>query len=161
VLLALDAEVKLASIRGERTVPLERFFTGYRKTAMEPDELMVSVRIPKPLPVLARFYKVSKRRHDDISTVAAAFAIALDDKRKITSARLAYGGVAATPVRARDAEAALEGKAFDGAAIEAAKRAIARAFSPMTDQRGSAEYRAAMAVRLLDKLYADTAGDRS
>jgi len=155
VLLALDAEVRVASIRGERVVPLESFFTGYRKTALEKDELLVSVRIPKPFPSIARFYKVSKRRHDDISTVAAAFTLDLDPSGVVTRARLAYGGVAATPARARAAEEALVGKRWSASTVESIKPALAGAFTPMTDQRGSAEYRKAMVTRLFEKLWAE------
>ncbi len=160
VLLALGAEVTLASRAGERTVPLDAFFRGYRKTAMEPGELLVSVRIPKPFPSIGRFYKVSKRRHDDISTVAAAFALDLDASGVVTEARLAYGGVAATPVRARAAEDALRGKKWSAAAVSDAKAALEGAFTPMSDQRGSAGYRAAMVSRLMDKLWAETGGER-
>lgn len=156
VLLALDAEVRLASIRGERRLPLDSFFTGYRKTALENDELLVSVRIPKPLPAISRFYKVSKRRHDDISTVAAAFALDLDSAGIVTRARLAYGGVAATPARARAAEAALVGKPWCAESVDAIKPELASAFTPMTDQRGSAEYRKAMVVRLIEKFWQET-----
>ncbi len=159
VLLALDAEVRLASREGERSVPLASFFTGYRKTAMKPGELLVSVRIPKPFPSIARFYKVSKRHHDDISTVAAAFALELDGG-VVTKARLAYGGVAATPVRATKAEAALVGKRWSASSVAEARAALEGAFTPMTDQRGSAAYRAAMVTRLIDKLWAETGGER-
>ncbi len=160
VLLALDAELCLASTRGERTLPLETFFTGYRKTAMAEDEILVSVRIPKPYPSIARFYKVSKRRHDDISTVAAAFALDLDADGVVTRARLAYGGVAATPARARAAEEVLLGKRWSASAVEAVKAELAGAFTPMTDQRGSADYRKAMVTRLVDKLWLETGAGR-
>src|SRR5689334_5415545 len=69
LLLALDARVKIAGARGERTVPLESFFVGYRKTALQSGEVLVSVILPKPFPEVVRFYKVAKRRADDISTV--------------------------------------------------------------------------------------------
>src|SRR5690606_24642362 len=97
-LLALGAELRLASKDGERIVPLDGFFTGYRQTLLAPGEIVVAVRIPKPFPARARFYKVSKRELDDISTVAAAFTIDLDDGM-VRRASVAYGGVAATPVR--------------------------------------------------------------
>lgn len=160
VLLALDAELRLASREGERTIPLSEFFLGYRKTALGAGEIIVSVRIPKPYPSIARFYKVSKRRHDDISTVAAAFALHLDRAGTIEKARLAYGGVAATPARALKAEAVLAGKRWSAAAVAEAKSALAGAFTPMTDQRGSAAYREAMVTRLFDKLWAETGGER-
>ncbi len=159
VLLALGAEVELVSLEGTRKVALDRFFLGYRKTALSPSELLARVIVPKPFPSISRFYKVSKRRHDDISTVAAAFALDLDDARVVQRARLAYGGIAATPVRAEAAEKALMGKRFSAAAIEDAKAALDGVFHPLTDQRGSAEYRKAMVPRLLDKLWADFGGE--
>lgn len=155
VLLALDAEVVAASTEGERVVPIDELFTGYRQTSLKPGELIAKVRIPKPFPTVGRFYKVSKRVHDDISCVAAGFALRLEDG-VVTRARLAYGGVAATPVRAKDAEKALEGKPWSAAAVEEAKAKLDGAFTPMSDQRGSADYRAAMVPSLLDKLWAET-----
>ncbi|MEC7523500.1 MAG: xanthine dehydrogenase small subunit [Myxococcota bacterium] len=156
VLLALGAEVILASKGGERSVPVSELFTGYRQTALQPGEVIAKVRIPRPFPTIGRFYKVSKRIHDDISTVAAGFAIELDEGGVVKSARLAYGGVAATPARASDAEEALVGKKWSAEAVADAKTRLARTFTPMTDQRGSADYRAAMVTRLLDKLWAET-----
>ena len=155
-LLALGAQVIAASVHGERAIELDALFTGYRQTALKEGELIARVRIPKPYPQIGRFYKVSKRVHDDISTVAAGFAIDLDASGTVTAARLAYGGVAATPVRATEAEAALVGKPWSAASIAEAKTKAAGAFSPMTDQRGSADYRAAMVTSLLDKLWAQT-----
>ncbi|MEZ4249694.1 MAG: xanthine dehydrogenase small subunit [Polyangiales bacterium] len=151
-LLALDAEVVLASKTGERTVPLDGFFTGYRKTILAPGEILRAVRIPKPLPTIQRFYKVSKRVMDDISTVAGAFALTLAADGTIAKARLAYGGVAATPVRAKDAEAALVGKRFDESAVRVIRPLLQKAFSPMDDHRGSAAYRKAMVTSLVEKL---------
>ena len=121
VLLALGAEVILASAEGERTVPVSELFTGYRKTALKDGEVIAKVRIPRPFPTIGRFYKVSKRVHDDISTVAAGFAIDLDDAGVVKQARLAYGGVAATPARASDAEKALVGKKWSAEAVADAK----------------------------------------
>jgi len=156
-LLALDAELSLASADGERTVPLEGFFTGYRQTALRPGEILESVRVPRPFARIQRFYKVSKRELDDISTVAAAFALDLDRDGMVTKARLAYGGVAATPVRAHDAERVLEGAIWSVETVGRARTALEGAFSPISDHRGSAEYRQAMVLSLLDKLWAETA----
>jgi xanthine dehydrogenase small subunit len=157
VLLALDARVVVAGQRGERSLPLDGFFTGYRRTALEPGELIVSVVVPLPVPGIARFYKVSKRELDDIATVAAGFAIDLDAAGRVRVARLAYGGVAATPARAREAESAMVGRRWGPEAVAAARPALDAAFRPLDDQRGSARYRSAMVVRLLEKLCAETA----
>lgn len=155
-LLALDAEVELASLGGTRRVALADFFTGYRKTLARPDEILTAVLIPLPLPEVQRFYKVSKRVVDDISTVAAGYSLRLDTARKISAARLAYGGVAATPARARDAEAAMLGQTWDLALVRKVQPLLAKAFQPIGDHRGSADYRATMVVRLLEKLWFDT-----
>jgi xanthine dehydrogenase small subunit len=156
VLLALDAAVELMSKTGTRTVALAEFFTGYRKTVLAPGELLSKIHVPRRQLSHAHFYKVSKRVLDDISTVAAAFALELDQSGKITHARLAYGGIAATPVRARAAEDALLGRPWTRESVAAVAPLLARAGTPMSDHRGSAEYRAAMMMRLLEKFLAET-----
>jgi xanthine dehydrogenase small subunit len=148
LLLALDAQVRIASAQGERVLPLDGFFTAYRRTALAPGELLVSVIVPKPLPPVARFYKVAKRQCDDISTVAACFAI-----RAEGTMRIAYGGVAATPVRVHKAEEALSGGCTE-AAVARACDILSRTLDPIGDHRGSAEYRLAMAQSLLEKFEA-------
>ena len=133
-------------MNGERAIPLHTFFRSYRQTALARGEILRSVRIPKPLPARACFYKLAKRRLDDISTVAAAIAIRADG-----TARLAFGGVAPIPVRAVEAEHAIaEGDAG------LAKAILRRTLRPMSDHRGSAEYRVAMAQSLLDKFFWET-----
>ncbi len=160
VLLALGAEVVLTSAAGERVLPLERFFTGYRQTALQPGEVIRAVRIPLPLAPQARFYKVSKRRLDDISTVAAAFALRLEGGR-VQSIRIGLGGVAPTPVRAVQTEAFLEGKPWDERTVRAASELIRGEFRPIDDHRGSAAYRSAMLSSLLYKFYTETAEVRT
>jgi xanthine dehydrogenase small subunit len=152
VLLALDAELTLASLRGVRRVALDGYFRGYRQTALAPDEIILSIRLPAlpPCTSLAA-EKVSKRRDQDISAVAAAFRITLLDG-KMAAVRLAYGGVAATPVRARHAEAALEGQAPQETAFAAAVAALADDIAPLSDWRGRAEYRRLVAGNLLHRL---------
>ena len=154
-LLALDAVLVLGSAEGLREVPLSEFFLDYRKTALASGEVVIAVRVPKPFPTVQRFYKVSKRVMDDISTVAAGFALWLDGAGVVVKARLAYGGVAATPARATAAEDALEGHPFDAMAVVRASTHLSTAFTPMSDHRGSDRYRAAMVPRLLEKLHAD------
>jgi xanthine dehydrogenase small subunit len=161
-LLALDAELELRSLAGARTVPLAEFFRGYRRTALAPDELITRVRIARAQPTHARFYKVSKRVLDDISTVAAGFALDLDDAGRVTRARLAYGGIAATPIRARALEDALLGQPWSPETVTALTPLLAGLGTPMSDHRGSAEYRRAMVVQLLRKFAAETtSGPRS
>ena len=156
LLLALDARVRIAGPRGQRTVPLDAFFLGYRKTALQPGELLVSIIVPKPFPAIARFYKAAKRRMDDISTVAACFALDLDDDGRVRRARLAYGGVAAVPLRAVDAEEAILGRPLDRAALRRAQEVLARTLHPIDDHRGSAAYRLALTQTLLESFVGQT-----
>ncbi|MHC4391614.1 MAG: xanthine dehydrogenase small subunit [Planctomycetota bacterium] len=156
VLLSLDSALVLASSRGERTVPLDGFFLAYRETQLAPDEVIRAIRIPRgPAAGSARrvsdAYKVSKRREMDISIVAGAFTIDLDVAGVITKARLAYGGVAATTMRARDAEAALCGTPWNAGAAERVRELLRAAFEPISDHRAEASYRRALVVRLFDR----------
>ena len=151
MLLALDAIVHVAGSSGRRPIPLSSFFTGYRQTAMEPGELIVAIEIPKPLPRFARFYKVAKRRLDDISTVSAAMALDVDSHGKVERARFAFGGVAATPIRARDAEAAVADQSWNDAAVERVQAVLDRTLQPMSDHRGSKEYRLEVSKSLVEK----------
>jgi len=151
LLLALDTELHLASRRARRTIPLHKFFTGYRRTLLAPDELIVSVEIPKPLPEFVRFYKVAKRRTDDISTVAAAMAMSWNGAGRVARARFAFGGVGPVPMRIWAAEDALYGRHCNDAAIERAQAAIERSIKPISDHRGSADYRLAVSKSLLAK----------
>lgn len=103
------------------------------------------------------FEKVSKRREQDIATVSAGIALAIEDGR-VRHVRLAFGGMAAIPARARAAEAALAGAAWDEAAIERATVALARDFAPISDHRGSAAYRRTVAANLLRRLWLESRG---
>jgi xanthine dehydrogenase small subunit len=161
VLLSLDASVKLANKNGERVVQASEFFTGYRQTAMQKNEIIVSVLIPKLLErgAVKRFsqsYKVGKRGTDDISIVAASFVIDLDRNDSITKARLAYGGVAAVPARALDAEAILTGKRWNEKTMLLAKEKLKTAFNPLSDFRGSAQYRNMLVANLLEKFWLES-----
>lgn len=118
-LLALAAELVLSSIRGNRVVALEDYFTGYRQTVREPGEMITAIRIPLPLAPLTSFQKIAKRRFDDISSVAIGYALTVADGM-ITEARIGLGGVAATPLRAVATEAMLEGKPWNLETIRAA-----------------------------------------
>ncbi|MFF9016727.1 xanthine dehydrogenase small subunit [Streptomyces sp. NPDC014870] len=153
VLLALEATVVLADADGEREVPLAEYFTGYRQSARRPGELIRAVRVPVPLSPVVAFHKIAKRRFDDISSVAVAFALAVEDG-VVRKARIGLGGVAATPIRALAAEEALEGRAWTAETVEAAARELRAAGTPMNDHRASAGYRSAMLGQSLLKLYA-------
>ncbi|MEM6910309.1 MAG: xanthine dehydrogenase molybdopterin binding subunit [Verrucomicrobiota bacterium] len=154
VLLALDAVVTLVSVRGERSLPLADFFLGYRKTELTPDELLLSVTFPRVARDRLEFYKVSKRREMDISAVSAAIRMATDEGGLVTEARLAFGGVAATPARAYQTEAALLGRPFEDAASGEVLEILGQEFSPLDDLRASAEFRCTLLQELLCKFVA-------
>ena len=156
LLMALDARVNLASRQGARRISLNEFFLAYRETALRPGEMMTSVSIPKPYPQNVAFFKVAKRALDDISTVAAAYSVTLDSAGKAEHCRIAYGGVAATPVRVYAAEEALMGLSWSEPAVRMAQGAIASVLRPMSDHRGTAEYRLAVAQTLLEKFFHQT-----
>jgi len=160
VLLGLGAEVVVASGRGERRIPIDDFFTGYRQTQMRPGELLVAVDIDRIAPrARAGAYKVSKRRELDISVVSGCFCVEVDDLGYVAEARLAYGGMAATPARASTAEAAMRGKRWNEQTVEAACGALASDFTPMSDHRGSAWYRSTVAANLIRGFFRETQGD--
>jgi xanthine dehydrogenase small subunit len=160
LLLALGARVHIAGPRGRRTTDLDSFFTAYRKTTLRDDEILTAVEIPKPVPDVLRFYKIAKRVLDDISTVAAAMAIDRDAGGTIRGARVAFGGVAATPVRLVDAENALIGRHWDDKAVARVQRILDRTLEPMSDHRGSARFRLEVSKSLVEKFWWDTTGDR-
>ncbi|MFD4869456.1 xanthine dehydrogenase small subunit [Streptomyces sp. NPDC058412] len=155
VLLALEASVVLAGVDGDREVPLSDYFTGYRQSVRRPGELIRAVRVPLPLSPVTAFHKIAKRRFDDISSVAVAFALDIEDGT-VRKARIGLGGVAATPIRALAAEAALEGERWTAETVEAAARVLRDEGTPMDDHRASAGYRSAMLGQSLLKLYART-----
>jgi xanthine dehydrogenase small subunit len=154
VLLALNASVKLVSRRGERQLPLEAFFTGFRRTALESGEIVQSILVPLPLGTHQRFFKIAKRGRDDISTVAVAVHLEVQDD-SILWARLGLGGVAATPARAPQTEAYLMGKRLEPRVLREAGRVLEREFTPLSDHRGSAAYRSAMLRYALERFHAE------
>lgn len=185
-LLALGATVVLVSEDGgEREVDLADYFTGYRKTVRRPDELIRSVRLPaapdtpasrRERPPAGRdddehsrrlgrqqatervtgFHKVAKRRFDDISSVAVAVVLDIEDG-VVGAARIGLGGVAATPLRAYATERALVGLPWDARTVAEASVVLQGEGTPLTDHRASAEYRARMLGTALPALYASTA----
>ena len=152
-LIALGAELVLRKGSERRTMPLEDFFLSYGEQDLRPSEFVESVRIPRPAPgTKIRILKLSKRFDSDISTLLGAFAIRVVDG-SVAQARVAFGGMAGIPARAPACEAALTGKPWSEATIEAAAQAIAEDYRPLSDFRGSAEYRLAAAANLVRGLW--------
>ncbi len=157
-LICLGATLRLRAGDRTRELPLEDFYLAYRETALAAGEFVESVRIPlTPADRQFRTYKVSKRFDQDISAVCGAFCIRLDDN-VVTSARVCFGGMAATPKRARHCERALEGKEWTEATLPDALAALGRDYTPIDDMRASAGYRRMVAHNLLRKFFLETSG---
>ncbi len=153
LLIALGAEITLRHGKNSRTLPLEDFFIAYGKQDRAAGEFVHSIRIPRSgSETLNAAYKISKRRDEDISSVCAAFNVTLRDG-KITAARIAFGGMAATPKRAKASEAALIGQQFSAASLDAAAAALPQDFTPLSDWRAGADYRMKVAQNLFRRFY--------
>jgi xanthine dehydrogenase small subunit len=157
VLLALDARIELAGPQGRRSLDADGFFLDYRRTARAEDELIVAVEIPRRARLHNASLKAAKRPSDDISIVAASFALGFDAQQRIEHARLAYGGVAAIPRRAKVVEAFLLGRALDAATVAEASARLEAEFAPIDDHRASADYRRALCAGLFAKFAAQVA----
>jgi xanthine dehydrogenase small subunit len=152
-LIALGAELELRQGTRYRRIPLERLYLGYQKKDLRPGEFVVSVVVPPPKS--GRWfasYKLAKRIDQDISSVCAAFAVEVSGGH-VVDARLAYGGMAAVPARAANAEKALVGQPWSEGAINSAVAALAADFAPLTDSRASQAYRLKSAGNLLRRFY--------
>jgi aerobic carbon-monoxide dehydrogenase medium subunit len=146
-LIAMDGQIVARSRRGERTIPVDAFFTGYFETVLERDEIVTELLIPKqPAGSGSAFLKFLPATQDDYATVSVATRIALGADGTIREARVALGAAAMVPVRARAVEAALSGKASDEKTLRDAAPLVADAIDPIADFRGSAEYKREMAV---------------
>jgi len=155
-LIALDARLTLRRGAERREISLEDFFIAYGKQDRAPGEFVESVFVPR-VPEGARFacYKLSKRFDQDISAVMSAFMVRME-KGKVADARLAFGGMAATPKRAAQTEEVLKGKAWSREFIEQACAALAVDYQPIADMRAGAEYRLRVAQNLLRKFFVET-----
>jgi len=158
ILLATDAELVLGSARGERTVPAADFWPAYRKTALAPDELILRIRFPLRAGRQVRFRKVGTRRAQAISKVVMALSWTPGRSGAWNEVRVALGSMAATPVRARETEAVLEGAAPTREVADAAVGALAEELAPIDDVRSTADYRRAVAGRVLHRLIRDEGG---
>jgi CO/xanthine dehydrogenase FAD-binding subunit len=156
VLLAADAVFVLGTERGEREVPADRFWTGYRATALAHDELILRIRIPLAADREMRFRKVGTRRAQSISKVVMAVAWHGDGTWE--KVRVALGSVAATPVRAAATEAALEGRSPVPETADRAAEVLAGELAPIDDVRSTAEYRRLAAARILHRIIRDAGG---
>ncbi len=158
-LIALGSQVVLRGAAGERVLALEDFYLGYQQKNLQPGEFVQSVRVPLPQENKAglrfRTYKLAKRFDQDISAVCAAFAVTLDGDT-VTGARIAFGGMAATPKRAASAEALLIGQPWNEAALRAAMNALAQDYAPLSDMRASSAYRMLAAQNLLRRFWFET-----
>ena len=153
-LLSLDAEVTLTSARGSRSMPLDGLFTGFKESVRESDELITEIAWPTPAANSANlFYKLGLRKGDAVSIVCLAVTVAAE-AGACSRARIALGAVAPTVIRAREAEAMLEGAALTPALIDAAGRRAAEECSPIDDIRASASYRRHVVHMLTRRLVA-------
>jgi xanthine dehydrogenase small subunit len=158
-LIAMGATVTLRKGAARRTLPLEAFFVAYGKQDRAPGEFVESVFVPRPPQgSWNAAYKITKRRDEDISAVACGIQVIVEDGI-VRLARIAFGGMAATPKRAAKAEAALVGQPWTAQTIAAAQGALAEDFQPISDWRASAEYRGTVAGNLLRRFFLESTGE--
>ena len=161
-LISLGAGLILRRGEHTRNLPLDEFYLDYRKTALQASEFVQAVRVPIH-PGAGRYfrsYKIAKRYEQDISAVCGAYFLRLEGD-SIAAARVCYGGMAAVPLRARQCEAALSGRNWNEATVEAAIKALAEDYQPLTDMRASATYRRRVAGNLLKRFYLETTGNET
>ncbi|PZO16826.1 MAG: xanthine dehydrogenase small subunit, partial [Burkholderiales bacterium] len=164
LLIALDASVVLMRWDAKRKqithreLRLEDLYTGYRTNVMKPDELLCWIKVPRPAETeFLRVYKISKRFDDDISAVCLAIRMTLADG-KVGTISIGAGGVAATPVRARQTEATLRGQVWSADTVMAAVAALRAEFQPISDMRASAAYRQTVLGNLLQRFWLESQG---
>lgn len=159
LLIALRASVVLMSVRGQRELPLEALYVGYRKNVMAPDEVLALVRVPHAQPLdMLRAYKISKRFEDDISAVCLVIQVQVQNGL-VTQASIGAGGVAATPVRAVLTENALRGQTWTQATVNTAMATLRSEFQPISDMRASAAYRTEVLGNLLQRFWLESQGE--
>jgi xanthine dehydrogenase small subunit len=157
--IALGARLHLRKGNERRELALEDYFVAYGKQDRTPGEFVEAVSLPK-LPAGEKFatYKISKRREEDISALCGAFRVGFDAEGNVASAQIAFGGMAATPKRAKAVEAALIGKAWTMESVEAGMALFGEDYQPISDMRASADYRLLTAKNLLMRFYLETSG---
>ena len=158
LLIALGAHVVLLSVRGHREMPLEQFYTGYRKNVLAPDEVVGWLKVPRPTQgELLRAYKISKRYDDDISAICLVVSMRIEDG-VVQHVGIGAGGVAATPARAVQTEATLRGRAWTPEAARQATAALRAEFSPISDMRASSAYRSEVLGNLMQRFWLESQG---
>jgi xanthine dehydrogenase small subunit len=157
LMIAYDAKIVLVNKDKRRKIAIDDFVTGYRKTAAHKNELILSIIIPHPKEnTHIKFYKLSKRKDLDISTVSGGFCLVLTKENKVKSLKLAFGGMAAKTKRARKTEKYLSGQEWNMKRVEEAGKILEKEFTPISDARASAEGRSIAAKNLLLKFWNDT-----
>jgi xanthine dehydrogenase small subunit len=160
LLIALGASVVLMSVRGQRDLPLEQLYTGYRRNVIAVDEVLAWIKVPKAVAgEWSRVYKISKRFDDDISAVCLAINLRIKDGQVI-HASIGAGGVAATPVRALKTQAALLGQAWTQATVQLAMHTLRGEFQPISDMRASSAYRVQVLGNLLQRFWLESQGEQ-
>ena len=139
-LIALSAKIKLLSKQGERTIPIENFFTGVKKTVLRPDEIITAIEIPIKNKTSSSWMRFAKRNENVISVVSVAVACEINNGA-FGESRISLGAVAPTPILAKESSSKLAGKTINSETIEAAATAAKNECKPISDVRGSAEYR--------------------
>ena len=158
LLIALGASIVLMSARGHREMPLEHFYTGYRKTVLAPDEVVAWIKVPRPrVGEFLRAYKISRRYDDDISAVCLVINMTTDGST-ITRVGIGAGGVAATPVRAVETESFLIDREWTEAAALDAAKVLRAEFQPISDMRASAAYRSEVLGNLVRRFWLESQG---
>jgi len=158
LLIALNANIELQSIRGSRVIALADFFVDYRKTQLAPDEVIVALHIPpRESTQQLSCHKISKRIEDDISAVCLVLSYQLQ-QQKMQSVSCAMGGMASTPALAKNVAQSLEGKIFSLENLQIAAQQIEVDFQPLTDVRASSAYRLQVSKNLFDRIWYQSAG---
>jgi CO/xanthine dehydrogenase FAD-binding subunit len=158
VLLATDARIVLGGARGERSVAAADFWPGYRLTARAEDELVLRVEVPLPPGRQVRFRKVGTRRAQAISKVVMALAWVPDASGAWHDVRVAYGSIAAVPVRLQEVESVLDGATIDAQAADRARVAVEASIRPIDDVRSTADYRREVSGRVLTRALREAGG---
>ena len=150
-MLALGATIVARGPKGERTIPVDKFFTGLFSTALVANEILTEIRVPVPPPRSGGAYVKLERKVGDFATAAVAVQLTLGAKGEVEKVGIGLTAMAEVPVRATEAEQFLRGKQPDAAAVAAAARLAAKATAPTVDRRGSVEYKREMARVLTDR----------